>query len=88
VDKLLKAGLADLFAFGRPFIANPDLPYRLRNNLPLATISNPATLLAEAAQAIPIIRSTKPTRRKVMAKKTLIIGGSFRHWLCRGWRSG
>ncbi|ASI61114.1 alkene reductase [Raoultella ornithinolytica] len=44
VDKLLKAGLADLFAFGRPFIANPDLPYRLRNSLPLATVSNPATL--------------------------------------------
>ncbi|HHT0394787.1 TPA: alkene reductase [Raoultella planticola] len=44
VDKLLKAGLADLFAFGRPFIANPDLPYRLRNNLPLTTVSNPSTL--------------------------------------------
>ncbi len=64
-----EGGLADLFAFGRPFIANPDLPYRLRNNLPLTTVSNPATLLAEAAQAIPIIRATKPTRHKVMVKK-------------------
>ncbi len=26
---------ADLVSFGRPFIANPDLPYRLRNDLPL-----------------------------------------------------
>ncbi|WP_042701568.1 N-ethylmaleimide reductase, partial [Azospirillum sp. B506] len=33
---LLDAGLADLVAFGRPFIANPDLPERLRRGLPLA----------------------------------------------------
>jgi len=26
---------ADLIAFGRHFIANPDLPHRLKNNLPL-----------------------------------------------------
>jgi len=32
----LKAGRADLIAFGRPFIANPDLPYRLRTNTALA----------------------------------------------------
>lgn len=41
---LLNEGLADLVAFGRPFIANPDFPYRLENNLPLEKISNPATL--------------------------------------------
>ncbi len=29
-------GLADLVAFGRPFIANPDFPARLRRDLPLA----------------------------------------------------
>jgi N-ethylmaleimide reductase len=28
---------ADLVAFGRPFVANPDLPRRLANGLPLAT---------------------------------------------------
>ena len=28
-------GMADLTAFGRDFIANPDLPIRLMNNLPL-----------------------------------------------------
>jgi len=31
----LSEGLADLIAFGRPFIANPDLPYRLANDLEL-----------------------------------------------------
>ena len=32
----LAAGRGDLVAFGRPFIANPRLPSRLRENLPLA----------------------------------------------------
>jgi len=31
----LTAGWADLIAFGRPFVANPDLPQRLRQHLPL-----------------------------------------------------
>jgi N-ethylmaleimide reductase len=35
-EAIVGAGLADLVAFGRPFIANPDLPYRYRNDLPLA----------------------------------------------------
>ncbi|MDQ5905976.1 MAG: N-ethylmaleimide reductase [Pseudomonadota bacterium] len=30
------SGTADLIAFGRPFIANPDLPARLQQNAPLA----------------------------------------------------
>ncbi|MEZ0608916.1 alkene reductase [Fibrella sp. WM1] len=34
-DDMLQSGLADLIGFGRPFIANPDLPYRLQHNLPL-----------------------------------------------------
>jgi N-ethylmaleimide reductase len=32
----LQSGLADLIAFGRPFIANPDLVERFRYNAPLA----------------------------------------------------
>ena len=32
----LAAGRADLIAFGRPFIANPDLPARLAAKAPLA----------------------------------------------------
>lgn len=34
---MLASGLADLVAFGRPFIANPDLPRRYQLGLPLAS---------------------------------------------------
>lgn len=33
---VLGRGYADLVAFGRPFVANPDLPHRLAHGLPLA----------------------------------------------------
>jgi N-ethylmaleimide reductase len=33
---VLSNGYADFVAFGRPFVANPDLPYRLAHDLPLA----------------------------------------------------
>ncbi len=33
---VLAKGYADLVAFGRPFVANPDLPHRLAEDLPLA----------------------------------------------------
>ena len=36
---------ADVIAFGRPFIANPDLPRRLAERLPLATF-DPAVLFS------------------------------------------
>lgn len=39
----LADGSADLFAFGRPFIANPDLVERFKTGAPLAEM-NPATL--------------------------------------------
>ncbi len=35
-EEILARNLADLVAFGRAFIANPDLPDRLKNNLQLA----------------------------------------------------
>jgi len=35
-EKTLGRGDADLFSFGRPFIANPDLVFRLRTGAPLA----------------------------------------------------
>lgn len=44
----LDAGKADLFAFGRPFISNPDLVERLKNGAPLAHL-NPATLYGAGA---------------------------------------
>jgi N-ethylmaleimide reductase len=34
-EQILQAGDADLVAFGRDFIANPDLPERIRHDLPL-----------------------------------------------------
>jgi len=34
-EQALASGRADIIAFGRPFIANPDLPVRLRGNHPL-----------------------------------------------------
>lgn len=34
-EQALADGRADIIAFGRPFIANPDLPARLKGNLPL-----------------------------------------------------
>lgn len=35
-ETALNNGWADLIGFGRPFVANPDLPERLYHNLPLA----------------------------------------------------
>lgn len=35
-QKALESGLADAISFGRPFIANPDLPRRIKDGLPLA----------------------------------------------------
>lgn len=34
-ETALREGWADLIAFGRPFVANPDLPYRLQQKIPL-----------------------------------------------------
>ena len=45
--RLVAAGLADLIAIGRPFIANPDLPERIKNGWPLNAV-NPATLYGGA----------------------------------------
>ncbi|MEN1835587.1 alkene reductase [Pseudomonas lijiangensis] len=45
----LDQGKADLFAFGRPFISNPDLVERLGANAPLAPL-DPATLYGGGAK--------------------------------------
>lgn len=44
----LQSGAADLVAFGRPFIANPDLVARLQRDLPLA-LPDPATFYTPGA---------------------------------------
>ena len=48
-EAALDAGLADVIAFGRPFIGNPDLPVRLLHGLPLAAF-DPATLYSVGAE--------------------------------------
>lgn len=42
-DAAIEAGHADVIAYGRPFISNPDLVDRLRNGWPLAPDSDPST---------------------------------------------
>jgi N-ethylmaleimide reductase len=37
-NRLIREGLVDLVAFGRPFIANPDLVARFENGAPLASV--------------------------------------------------
>jgi len=46
--QVLSDGFADLVAFGRPFIANPDLPRRLRDGLPLAAFDAKALFGGDA----------------------------------------
>jgi len=45
----IASGEADLVAFGKPFIGNPDLVHRLRIDAPLA-VSNPATFYGGGAE--------------------------------------
>ncbi|MEN2425231.1 alkene reductase [Chromobacterium vaccinii] len=47
----IAAGWADLIAFGRPFVANPDLPERLRTGAPLAAHDR-ATLFGGGARGL------------------------------------
>ncbi|AFJ45161.1 alkene reductase [Shimwellia blattae] len=43
-EQMLARGYADLFAFGTPYVSNPDLAIRLRNNWPLADFDADARL--------------------------------------------
>lgn len=47
----LDSGVADLIAFGRPFVANPDLPARIANNQPWTT-HDPDTLFGGAEKGL------------------------------------
>jgi 2,4-dienoyl-CoA reductase-like NADH-dependent reductase (Old Yellow Enzyme family) len=40
---ILDSGVADAASYGRPFMANPDLPRRFKEGLPLNDIKGPAT---------------------------------------------
>ncbi|MEH6452935.1 MAG: alkene reductase [Psychromonas sp.] len=47
-EQVIDKGYADLVAFGRPFVSNPDLVSRLRNNAELADLDN-STLFGGSA---------------------------------------
>ena len=47
-EKIIESGVADAVSFGVPFIANPDLPRRFKENLPLNE-ANVSTFYAEGS---------------------------------------
>ncbi|AJR06201.1 alkene reductase [Photobacterium gaetbulicola] len=49
--KAIAKGIADMIGFGRPFIANPDLPSRIMNDYPLAP-HDPETLFGGAEKGL------------------------------------
>ncbi len=53
-EAALQNNEAELVAFGRPLLANPDLVYRMKNNLPLQD-PDPHTFYTPGAKDIPII---------------------------------
>lgn len=57
-DQALADG-ADLIAFGKSFIANPDLAARLKQNGPYNTPDR-ATFMAVMQQVIPTIQASRP----------------------------
>lgn len=68
--RLVDAGLADLIAFGRPFIANPDLPRRIAKGWPLNAL-NPANLYGGGEQGFtdyPLYASSEfDVKKKVLS---------------------
>ena len=61
-NKAIAEGRADLIAFGKPFIANPDLVIRLFLDAPLMPL-NPETLYGGLEQGYtdyPVLRAVAP----------------------------
>ncbi|WP_076537656.1 alkene reductase [Shewanella sp. UCD-KL21] len=50
-EQAINDGLADMIGFGRPFVANPDLPERMKNGYPLAE-HDPNTLFGGAEKGL------------------------------------
>ena len=77
-NRLITEGLADLVAFGRPFIANPDLVDRLKTGAPLAEIDWTTVYGSgrkgysdyPALQLGKRLISDQPNRRIIMSKTT------------------
>jgi N-ethylmaleimide reductase len=63
-NRLIEEGLADLIAFGRPYIANPDLVQRFAGNAPLAEVDW-ETVYAPGSHGYsdyPAFQPSQPTR--------------------------
>ena len=48
-EATLESGEADAISFGRAYISNPDLPRRMRENIPLSAL-DPKTLYTNGAE--------------------------------------
>ncbi|GBR08322.1 alkene reductase [Acetobacter oeni] len=49
-EKAVASGIADAISFGRLFMANPDLPYRIRKGLPLAQLQSMQTWYSQGTE--------------------------------------
>ena len=68
-NRLIKTGLADSIAFGRPYIANPDLPERFLIGATLNEVSWP-TVYASGQKGTSIIRRCSVlSRMKVLRQE-------------------
>ena len=63
-EKVVAGGHADLVAYGRPFIANPDLVYRFARGLPLAD-ADPKTFFTHEEEGY----TTYPTYKEALEQK-------------------
>lgn len=50
-EQAVEEGVTDMVGFGRPFVANPDLPARIQNGFPLA-LHDPNTLFGGAEKGL------------------------------------
>ena len=55
-NRLIADGLADMVAFGRPYIANPDLVERLATGAPLAEVDWETVYASHGHSDYPTIR--------------------------------
>ncbi|VTQ11780.1 oxidoreductase [Pseudomonas aeruginosa] len=93
-EEALARGWADLIGFGRPFIANPDLPYRLEHDLALADGDRstyfggapPATPTTRACRRRPVEPPSRPDRERAAGWRNM--PPQPRLWSTRthGWR--
>jgi hypothetical protein len=80
-NRLIAEGLADLVAFGRPCIANPDLVERLAIGAPLAEVNKAILNLPFAAAGQRLVRDVELSGFFVVVgkrTKTFMIQGDLR----------